>query len=495
MAGWPAYRPAVAAVVLMSLLSGAPVSSSMAAPWIGAGDPVVRSDLQLLADTGVLPVPTLSWPVPWAGIVGVLDALQDRPLSDAQRAAAERLRSRARQELRLNEIGVSAEVAAAVDPLQIRTFDDTPRESGSATLAADWLGERLSARAELTVVADPADGQTVRPDGSYVAVTLGNWVVSAGYLERWWGPGLDGSLILSTNARPAPAIAVDRLDPKPFDAPVLRWLGPWRFSTFMGQLEADRDYSHTLLFGMRAEIRPHPTLQLGASRTAQWCGSGRPCGLDTFWDLLVGKDNGADLSRQPGNQLAGFDARWSWPAGRVPLAVYGQAIGEDEAGFMPSKYLGLIGAEVWGANAAGQWRAHVEYADTACDFVNSNPEFGCAYGHTIYSTGYRYRGRPLGHAMDADGRSLGLGVLWVTAGGSRWELLARDMDLNRAGAAAGHTLAAAPVDCRDLALTHERSLPWGKLTVSVGYTDVGSGSAVRVDGGVRGAVEWQHRLR
>jgi hypothetical protein len=69
------------------------------------------------------------------------------------------------------------------------------------------------------------------------------------------------------------------------------------------------------------------------------------------------------------------------------------------------------------------------------------------------------------------------------------------MELNRAGLAAGHTLTAAPVDCRDLALTHERLLPWGKLTVSVGYTEVGSGPGVRIDDGVRGSVKWQHRLR
>ncbi len=43
------------------------------------------------------------------------------------------------------------------------------------------------------------------PDGSYLGVNVGNFMLSAGYIERWWGPGWDGSLILSTNARPIPA--------------------------------------------------------------------------------------------------------------------------------------------------------------------------------------------------------------------------------------------------------------------------------------------------
>ena len=40
-------------------------------------------------------------------------------------------------------------------------------------------------------------------DGSYIAARLGNWSASFGQVERWWGPGWDGSLILSTNARPS----------------------------------------------------------------------------------------------------------------------------------------------------------------------------------------------------------------------------------------------------------------------------------------------------
>jgi len=87
-------------------------------------------------------------------------------------------------------------------------------------------------------------------------MSLGNWSLSAGYLDRWWGPGWEGSLILSDNARPVPSFGIDRIEAQPFTLPVLRWLGPWRFSTFMGQLEEDRDYPEALLFGMRFESRP-----------------------------------------------------------------------------------------------------------------------------------------------------------------------------------------------------------------------------------------------
>ena len=135
-------------------------------------------------------------------------------------------------------------------------------------------------------------------------------MLSIGYLERWWGPGAEGTLLLSTNARPVPSISLERQESTPMDVPLLRWLGPWRFLTFMGQLEDDRDYPDALLFGMRIELRPLPSLQIAASRTAQWCGDGRPCDGGTFWDLLIGNDNDQDLERAAGQ-----------PAGRVRRAL------------------------------------------------------------------------------------------------------------------------------------------------------------------------------
>ena len=285
-------------------------------------------------------------------------------------------------------------------------------------MAAAWTGERFAWKLSAGVVANPDDGQEFRPDGSYVAMNLGNWNLSAGYLDRWWGPGWEGSLILSSNARPVLSVGIDRNEAQPFTWPVLRWLGPWRFNTFMGQLEEDRDYPEALLFGMRFESRPLPSLQIAASRSAQWCGEGRPCDLSTFGDLLLGNDNDQALEDQPGNQLAGFDVRWSWPGGRVPLALYAQAIGEDEAGFMPSKYLGLFGVETWGELGQPFLAGTCRVRRHRLRFSQSPPEFGCAYTNVIYTSGYRYRGRALGHTIDADGESVGAGCCWSSLPGT-----------------------------------------------------------------------------
>jgi len=482
---------AAIAVAVLALLAG----SAGADPWMAPGDALLRHDLQLLADAGVLSGPVLSWPIGWSQLAKEIAQAADRPFPKVQLSAVRRLRARADREMQLRTNRVDARMSVAADQTPLRDFQSMPHEEGEAELSVHRLGARLAWRASVTAVIDPDDGQALRPDGSYVAASLGNWMLAAGYLDRWWGPGWQGSLILSTNARPVPAFSIDRNEARPFDLPVLRWLGPWRLTSFMGRLEGDRDHPHTLLFGMRAEIRPLPSLQIAASRTAQWCGDDRPCGLDTFWDLLAGNDNEQTPEEQPGNQLAGFDIRWTWPGGRIPLALYTQAIGEDEAGSLPSKYLGLAGLEAWGGIGGGSWRAHVEYADTACDFVNSTPEFGCAYTNSIYTSGYRYRRRAIGHTMDADGESIGVGLMYVDPHDRRWAFLIRDFKLNRAGAAAGHTLTDVPADVLDVVLTHERAHAWGNITVSVGYADLDTAGSGLIDEGVRGFVTWSQALR
>ena len=78
--------------------------------------------------------------------------------------------------------------------------------------------------------------------------------------SSWWGPGWDGSLILSTNARPIPAISIDRRIPEPFETKWLSWIGHWSFHSFIGQMEDDRDpvidYPSHFLWGMRGEVSP-----------------------------------------------------------------------------------------------------------------------------------------------------------------------------------------------------------------------------------------------
>ncbi len=118
-----------------------------------------------------------------------------------------------------------------------RDFDTLAREDGELSGGLDYDEGRFSAGLDVTLVTDPADDQEVRLDGSHATVQLGNWLLSANELDRWWGPGHEGSLILSNNARPMPTLMVERAEARAFETKWLSWLGPWRMSFGLSQME------------------------------------------------------------------------------------------------------------------------------------------------------------------------------------------------------------------------------------------------------------------
>ncbi len=455
---------ALAAVLLPSLGS--------ADPWLAPGDALMRHDLQLLADAGVLRGPITSWPLPWPDVArDVLDAERTAKLGGAERAAMLRVQRAARSAMRTGEFIASGRIAGSNQPDILRGFAATAREDGELGAALEWMGQRVAFRGQVTAVGGPDDHKRFRLDGTYLGVTLGNFMISAGFQERWWGPGWDGSLILSTSARPAPAITIERNYSDAFDLPVLEWLGPWRAGIVFGQLEDERaDFDEARYFAARVTFKPWRHLEIGLSRSAQWCGDSRPCGFDTFSDLLLGKDNDDAPELQPGNQLAGYDVRLSSPWRSVPLVFYGQLIGEDEAGGLPSKFLGLAGLEFAGALGTGSYRATLEHADTSCSFSHSEPEFDCAYESSIYTVGYRYRGRSLGHPADNDARVTSLGLLYVAPDDTHWELKVRDAELNRDAdlPESGNTLAPVAIDLLAADVMHRRALFDGFLKAGLG---------------------------
>jgi hypothetical protein len=475
---------------ILPLMAGLCAWPAAADPWLAPGDARLRHDLQLLADAGIVRTPLTAWPVSWAEVArDVRSAGDDGQHPEYVGAALARVRVAAREATRVGAMSYELRLSGSGNPMALRRFGDVAREEGELSGAAQFTGHRFAYRLQATAVADAGDGQEFRPDGSYVAMVLGNWMLSAGYIDRWWGPGWEGSLILGTNARPLPAITIERNYSDAIDHPWLGWLGQFRAAITLGQLEHDRnDAPDAQFFGMRFTWKPHSRLEVGLSRSAQWCGEGRPCDLDTFRDLLLGRDNDQSPARQPGNQIAGVDMRWSMPW--APVAVYMQAIGEDEANSMPSKYLGLAGVETWGGIGDRSWRAHLEYADTACAFYESEPQFGCAYQNRIYSDGYQYRHRSLGHAIDGDSRQWAGALMLAGADGSSWEIAAQHVRVNRAGANEVHSVAAVPTTIRSADLHHRRTLLNGDLRVGIGYEQTDPAPADHQADKLRGYMEW-----
>ncbi len=464
-------RPSSAISLAIVLVTAVFARFANAEPWLPAGDLALRSDIQILADAGIIKAPVMAWPLRWPDIARDVLADTDSEGYDSWvRSALNRVKRRAQTEMRSGRVTTHVRAAAAENPRLLRTFEDTPRESGELEVGARWLGDTFAYRLQVTGALDPEDDKEIRLDGSYLGAVWGNTLFSVGYLDRWWGPGWDGSLILSNNPRPIPMLAIERNYSDPFETKWLKWLGPWTGQVFFGLLESNRAVPDAQIFGLRLDFRPTPNLQVALSRTALWCGEGRPCDLEAFWDLFTGNDNeGPDT---PGDQLAGLDLRWASPNTGIPFAFYTQLIGEDEAGGFPSKYIGLFGLESWGAwgSDARSYNLHVEYSDTACAFNDSIPQFNCAYNHHIYQSGYRYRRRSIGHSADNDARVLSFGGVIVKEDGSSWSGLIRWANLNRGGPPdPRNSVAMTEQTLYNFELSHRRELKWGSISAGIGF--------------------------
>lgn len=477
-------------------------ATAVAGPWIDPGDTVLRHDIRVLADAGIIQRPTLAWPLGWGGISEDLDARgRTHNLNMAEYAAMGRVAQRRSEETETDVVRIEAEAGLADGPSTLRGFEALPRGEQEASAAAEWIGERFAGRIEAAVANDdPIDEREYRLDGSYAAVAIGNWMLSAGVLDRWWGPGWDSSLVLSSSARPIPALSLQRNFSERFENRWLRWIGPWTMTLIWGQLEDARAVPNARFFGWQIGFRPMQGLEISLERTAQWCGSGRPCGFDTFTDLVLGRDNQGDegvlRSEEPGNQLAGFSARWASPVGTAPYALYAQLTGEDEAGDLPSKFLGLFGAEVWGRwGDKLDYRAYLEVADTTCSFFDRPGEFDCAYNNGLYPTGYRYRGRSIGHTADQDARIATLGLIAIPDSGNDWQGVARYAELNRGGTpAAGNAITRTPKTLISIDVSHRRQLQIGRLELGVGLERIKDEVTTQSDTDFRAFIRLRRKL-
>jgi hypothetical protein len=449
-----------------------------AEPLAAPGDIQLRQDLQILNDSGLTNIPLTTWPLPLGDVHDALNEIDDRLATGATKRALVRTRARLSRELAHDRFDVVFGAAGAANPRIIRSFENTPREKGEGFVKLAWLGQRFAIKLSGSYVSDPVDADEFRPDDTYVGMALGNWLLTAGWQDRWYGPGRNGSLILSNNARPSPGLMLQRNISTPFESRWLSWIGPWSLTTFMSRLDDERAVEDALLFGVRGTFRPLPTLEIGITRTAQWCGDDRPCDFSTFLDLLVGNDNrgvNVDPDSEPGNQLGGVDLRWSLPRD-VPAALYLQWIGEDGAPGhrLLGSWLRQLGIEHWGSVGDSDYNAWLEVSDTACNDgaygFGDIKEEECAYVHSIYTTGYRYKYRALAHSADGDSLTYATGASLVQSGGETWNATLRYMEINRAGLPdPGHSLSPTPIEIADFFLTYDRDTRFGRFYIGLGF--------------------------
>ena len=420
--------------IFLALLFSLSVSGE---PFLSPQNPFLRHEIRLLQDERIISSCLNTWPYDLGNFYGrnfetswKHDLLGDT-LGKENQLGLNSLKS---------SVGISDNKTTA------RSFFNKPRGRFNSQVETSWMSDRFAAKLSLLAlygVENDWKGRKddgIELDGSYISVRLGNWSTTFGQVDRWWGPGWDGSLILSTNARPIPAISFDRRIKEPFESKWFSWIGPWSVHSFIGRLEKERTIPSPYLWGMRGEFSPSilDGLEIGFFRMIQLGGEGRPSGFNTWMDAFLSQDNyGANTGRnnrllEPGNQLAGIDLRWK--VFDAPLALYGQVVGEDEDKFFPNSLMFQYGVENWGEWNDHSYRLFAEYTDlTSYWWTDYHLTRNVTYGHHIYTDGYRFHGRPIGHWADQDSQILSLGGLLLSENGNGWGTTIRNGKLNEDG--------------------------------------------------------------
>ena len=424
-------------------------------PWISTDNLWVRADIELLANIGIIGTPTTTWPLTWGPI---LKDLKNTKLSDVPseyRTTYYRVLNLGRRETGKHSNYTEFRVSLNSEPELLRYFGDKSRAKKEVSSSTKGMTKNFAWNLEATLASGSVEGEKNRYDGSYIAGVFGNWIYSIGQIERWWGPGWQNSLILSNNARPVPAVSFQRNYSEPFESSFLNWIGPWTFSSFAGLLDDERTINNTKLLGMSFSFKPFKSLEVGLRRTAQWGGQGRPENFDSLINLFVGLDNCdegelscEDLSNEPGNQLAAIDL--SWKAGfRFPLKIYIQMVGEDEAGYFPSKKSFLLGGNFNFSLFENPLLISFESAETKVDGDGNTPGVSFSghnvlYEHFLYRHGYRYINRVLGATIDNDSSISSLNFVYKTKTYGWFSLQSHNVELNKdamdASSPGGHSL-------------------------------------------------------
>ncbi|WP_354623239.1 capsule assembly Wzi family protein [Psychromonas sp. MME2] len=420
-------------------LSGALFSLSLFAAnasasyhWIDADDIFIRADIQLLADVGVVTVPTTTYPLMWSGVMEGINRANVATLSPDAQDAYHRVRHRFNQ-YKKNKSTTKVSMAGANDSARFQHYGSPVREKGETTMSHMGGAGRFAYNIQASYAYDAQDDEDVRIDGSYLSMGIGNWIVSAGSYGEWYGQGWDTTLIKSTNARPMQQISLTRNNPEAFTVPVLQWLGPWTLTTGVSWMNDDdyRAVENTLLWSFRTSFKPHPNFEFGISRTAQICGQGKGCGVGTWWDMFTGDTNDYE-TENPANQLAAVDMRWGATYNGIPYGIYWESMGEDSMRldtFPPFQAKSdLFGADISYRLYNHMIRTFIEYTETnaKCSGFHGN----CTYEHSTYRGGYRYNGNSIGSTYDNDAKTYTIGFIGHTPIGHRWKSNFRYLDLN-----------------------------------------------------------------
>lgn len=378
-------------------------SSITLAQGLVLNDENLRTDLNWLNQQGVIQISTSTWPLSGDEIQRAL--AQAKVSNNTQQKVVNSVIHALKADNGPAKVGLHAGTDLKTIP---QTFGDNQKSQYQVAAEFNAGGENWDAKLRINGEKDPLidNGHDANVEGSYLAGKLWNQWLIAGQIPTYWGPGHDGSLIRGDASRPVYGITAQRAVQNAFETKWLSWIGSWQYQAFAGQLDDYKAIPDAKLLGLRLTAQPLPYLEFGASRILQWGGEGRSQSLDSLWNAIKGNDNFDSADDDKSNQIAGLDFRLNMqPLLQIPVGIYGQYVGEDEAGFLPAKKMYLAGTDFSSTYNNMPYQLYAEWADTR---TNGQVD-GVSYNHYVYTDGYYQHGFPLGHAIGGDGQMYSVG--------------------------------------------------------------------------------------
>ena len=151
-----------------------PIDNLEAKPWMNPDDVLVKHDLQILSDSGLLDIPINTWPISWGDVAYNLRVDNISELSTETLLSLQRIRQRLIEE-EMGGISANAEIKISKNPDRIMTFLDPVNTKKYVATETSYMSENvaINLRFEKT-----EDGQVL--DETYISLARGNYSMTIG---------------------------------------------------------------------------------------------------------------------------------------------------------------------------------------------------------------------------------------------------------------------------------------------------------------------------
>ena len=244
------------------------------------------------------------------------------------------------------------------------------------------------------------------PVDMYAGTTFGDWSLTAGKQDLWWGPGDSGPLSFSNDAEPFYFFRFTR--ETPYQLPgVLRRLGGFRIDLIGGELAGHRTPARPLINGQKITWNVTRSLELGFSRWSLFDGAGTH-GFNLRSVIRNFFANGATYgsATDPGDRKSGFDFRWRLPGVARWITLYSDFYADDEPSPLTSFPRSAFSPGAYFARLPGlpRWDLRVEVPSTRVGKDDQGGHF--FYWNNVYHDANTNQGNLLGSWVGRDGRGL-----------------------------------------------------------------------------------------